>query len=46
MSNDLFWPGEPDPGREPGDTMPLPGSDGWGGGFTDAPAPARSRRPW
>jgi putative serine protease PepD len=42
MSNDLFWPaaeaGERDPGeRDPGDTMPLPGSSGWG---ADAPAPA------
>ena len=51
MSNDLFWPGDPqyrDPGdRDPGDTMPLPGSAGWGTTAAPAdPGPERPRAPW
>jgi putative serine protease PepD len=43
MSNDLFWPTE----SEPGDTMPLPGSSGWGVGEPDpARGPHRPRTPW
>jgi len=45
MSNDLFWPADTD--SAPGDTMPLPGSAGWGGGYGETPTPAdRPRRPW
>jgi len=46
MSNDLFWPSsETDAG--PGDTMPLPGSSGWGTGGTDViDAASRRRRQW
>ena len=51
MSNDLFWPpadaGHDAGERDPGDTIPLPGSSGWG---VDEPVPAtrsgEPRRPW
>ncbi len=47
MSNDLFWPTADADERDPGDTMPLPGSSGWG---LDEPGRAahagEPRRPW
>ena len=47
MSNDLFWPTANADEHDPGDTIPLPGSSGWG---VDQPPPAthadRPHRPW
>jgi len=44
MSNDLFWPADTD--RDPGDTMPLPGSAGWGAPATGEPRHDRPRTSW
>jgi len=50
MSNDLFWPStEAETYRDPGDTMPLPGSDGWGvdePGHRTATPIDQPRHPW
>jgi len=43
MSNDLFWPTDP-AASDPGDTMPLPGSAGWG--RPDAAVREQPRKTW
>ena len=46
MSDNLFWPPTAGDG-DPGDTIPLPGSSGWGGGsYGPPPVADRPRRPW
>jgi putative serine protease PepD len=47
MSNDLFWPPSGTEERDPGDTMPLPGSSGWGVDEPGTAVPAdQPRQPW